>query len=202
VAAVAFASTPALQAHAGALTLVAVVPAALLAVVVLGPWLLDRVSPSSPTLQRAAAAMAVRLAELRRGLLVFRNASATSHALAAQLAAWGLQLLSLYALLVAFGLQAKAGIPAAAAVLTAVNVAGIVPVTPSNVGIFQAACVLVLVAWGVNADASLAYGILLQAIEFAVALALGLPALAGERGSFSHIRQIAEQMPEHPPKLG
>jgi phosphatidylinositol alpha-mannosyltransferase len=97
---------------------------------------------------------------------------------------------------VAFGLEDKAGLAAAAAVLTAVNVAGIVPVTPSNVGIFQAACVLVLAAWGIGSDAALAYGILLQAIEVAVALALGLPALAGEHISFSHLRQTAEHLPE------
>jgi phosphatidylinositol alpha-mannosyltransferase len=147
-------------------------------------------------LQRTATSLAVKLTELRRGLLVFRRASATSHALAAQLAAWALQLLSLYALLVAFDIQDTAGIAAAAAVLTAVNVAGIVPVTPSNIGIFQAACVLVLVAWGVGTNTSLAYGILLQGIEFGVALALGLPALAGERSSFRDLRRIAEQMPE------
>jgi phosphatidylinositol alpha-mannosyltransferase len=196
VAAIAFASTPALQAHAGALTLVAVVPAVMLALVILGPWLMERVSPRSPMLKKAASALALTLTELRRGLLVFRRVSATSHALSAQLAAWALQLLSLYALLVAFRLQDQAGIAAAAAVLTAVNVAGIVPVTPSNVGIFQAACILVLAAWGINTHTALAYGILLQAIEVAVALALGLPALAGERTSFGDIRRTAEHMPE------
>lgn len=196
VAAIAFASTPALQAHAGALTLVAAVPAVLLMLVILGPWLAERSSRRSPVLRKAASALAVRLTELRRGLLVFRRVSTTSHALSAQLAAWALQLLSVYALLVAFRLQDQAGVAAAAAVLTAVNVAGIVPVTPSNVGIFQATCVLVLAAWGIGADTALAYGLLLQAIEVAVALAVGLPALAGERTSFRDIRHTAEQMPE------
>ncbi len=196
VAAIAFASTPALRAHAGALTLVAVVPAVVLALVILGPWLMERVSPRSPMLKKAASGLALKLTELRRGLLVFRRVSAASHALSAQLAAWALQLLSLYALVVAFRLQDQAGIAAAAAVLTAVNVAGIVPLTPSNVGIFQAACVLVLAAWGISTHTALAYGILLQAIEVAVALALGLPALAGEHTSFRDIRQTAEQMPE------
>jgi phosphatidyl-myo-inositol alpha-mannosyltransferase len=196
VAAIAFASSPALQTHAGALILVAAVPAVLLVLVILGPWLAERSSPRSPVLQKAAAALAIRLTELRRGLLVFRRVSATSHALSTQLAAWGLQLLSVYALLVAFRLDDQAGVAAAAAVLTAVNVAGIVPVTPSNVGIFQAACVLVLAAWGIAADTALAYGILLQAIEVAVALALGLPALAGEHTSFRDIRRTAERMPQ------
>jgi phosphatidyl-myo-inositol alpha-mannosyltransferase len=202
VAAIAFASTPALQAHAGAMTLVAVVPAVLLVLVILGPSLVERTSPRSPMLRKAASAAALRLSELRRGLLVFRRVSATSHALSAQLAAWALQLLSVYALLVAFRLQDQAGIAAAAAVLTAVNVTGIVPVTPSNVGIFQAACVLVLAAWGIGTDTALAYGILLQGIEVAVALALGLPALAGEHTSFRDIRRRAENLPETPPLAG
>jgi phosphatidyl-myo-inositol alpha-mannosyltransferase len=193
VAAIALASTPAAQSHPGALTLVAAIPAALLILVLLGPWLAERASPRSAMLQKAASALALGLTELRRGLLVFRRVSATSHALSAQLAAWALQLLSLYALLVAFGLEERTGLAAAAAVLTAVNVAGIVPVTPSNVGIFQATCVLVLAAWGISTHTALAYGILLQAIEVAVALALGLPALAGERGSFREIRRTAER---------
>ncbi len=196
VAAIAFASTPALQAHAGALTLVAVVPAVLLTLVLVGPWAMEHVSPRSEMLKKAAAGLALKLTELRRGLFVFRRVSATSHALSAQLAAWALQLLSLYTLLVAFRLQDQAGIAAAAAVLTVVNVAGIVPLTPSNVGIFQAACVLVLAAWGISTHTALAYGILLQAIEVAVALALGLPALAGEHTSFKDMRKTAEQMPE------
>jgi phosphatidylinositol alpha-mannosyltransferase len=195
VAAIAFASSRALQAQTGAMTLVAVVPAVLLVLVLLGPSLMERASPRSPMLQKAATALAIRLTELRRGLRVFRRVSATSHALTAQLAAWALQLFSVYALLVAFGLEKQAGLAAAAGVLTAVNVAGIVPVTPSNVGIFQAACVLVLAAWGVSTEDALAYGILLQAIEVAVALALGLPALARERTSFRDIRETAEHMP-------
>jgi phosphatidyl-myo-inositol alpha-mannosyltransferase len=198
VAAIAFASSSALDAPSGALILIAVVPAVVLLLVILAPWLMERVSPRSPVLQKTASALAIKLTELRRGLLVFRRVPAASHALCAQLAAWALQLLSVYALLVAFGIQEEAGIAAAAAVLAAVNVAGIVPVTPSNVGIFQATCVLVLAAWGISTDTALAYGLLLQAIEVAVALVLGLPALAGERTSFRDIREKAERMPETP----
>jgi phosphatidyl-myo-inositol alpha-mannosyltransferase len=196
VATIAIAGTTAFEAHTGALTLVAVVPALLLAFVLLGPALVDRASPRSPMLQKAASALVVKLAELRRGLLVFRRVAATSHALLAQLGGWALQLLSVYALLVAFGLEDQAGFAAAAAVLTAVNVTGIVPVTPSNVGIFQATCVLVLAAWGVGSDDALAYGLLLQAIEVAVAVAIGLPALAREHTSFRDLRRTAERMPQ------
>ena len=44
----------------------------------------------------------------------------------------------------AFGLDGRAGAGAAAAVLFAVNVTAVIPATPANVGIFQAACVAVL----------------------------------------------------------
>ena len=51
---------------------------------------------------------------------------------------------SCWLLLVALGLDDRAGIGAAAAVLFAVNVTAVMPATPSNLGVFQAACVVVL----------------------------------------------------------
>ena len=50
------------------------------------------------------------------------------------------------------------------------------PPTPSNVGVFQAACLVVLAAYGVGAGPALAYGIILQAVEVLTALGLGIPA--------------------------
>ena len=69
---------------------------------------------------------------------------------------------------------------AAAAVLFAVNVTAALPATPSNIGVFQAACVAVLHAYGINHTDALAYGIILQAVEIATALAMGMPALVRE----------------------
>ena len=80
-------------------------------------------------------------------------------------------------LLVALGLDHHAGIGAAAAVLFAVNVTAALPATPSNLGVFQAACVAVLSAYGVSKTNAFAYGIILQAVEIATALAMGMPAL-------------------------
>ena len=67
-----------------------------------------------------------------------------------QLSAWAIQWLACYVLLVALGLDDHAGIGAAAAVLFAVNVTAALPATPSNLGVFQAACVAVLSAYGVG----------------------------------------------------
>src|SRR6185437_2240766 len=105
-----------------------------------------------------------------------------------QLLAWALQWLSCYSVLLALGLTHKAGLDAAAAVLLAVNVSAVLPATPSNIGVFQAACLVVLTAYGVGGSAGLAYGIILQAVEVLTALALGIPALLGEGLTWRDIR--------------
>ena len=82
----------------------------------------------------------------------------------------------------------RAGLGAAAAVLFAVNVTAVLPATPSNVGIFQAACVAVLAAYGVGYADALAYGIILQAVEIATAVVMGAPALVKEGLSWREVR--------------
>ena len=77
---------------------------------------------------------------------------------------------------------------AAAAILLAVNVSAVLPATPSNVGAFQAACLVVLAAYGVAAGPAIAYGIILQAVEVVTALALGVPALLAEGLTWRDIR--------------
>jgi phosphatidylinositol alpha-mannosyltransferase len=95
-----------------------------------------------------------------------------------------------YGDLLALGLPHRAGI-AAAAVLLAVNVTAIVPLTPSNVGVFQAACIAVLAVFGISSAHGLAYGLVLQAIEIGVAFALGLPSLVREGLSVGQLRELA-----------
>ena len=78
---------------------------------------------------------------------------------------------------------------AAAAVLFAVNVTAVLPATPANVGVFQAACVAVLVgAYHVSTPDAIAYGIVLQAVEVATALLMGVPALLNEGLSWRDVR--------------
>ena len=88
-------------------------------------------------------------------------------------------------------LDLHAGVGAAAAVLFAVNVTAVLPATPSNLGVFQAACVAVLSAYGVSHTDALAYGIVLQAVEIATAVTLGMPALLAEGMSFKDMRMRA-----------
>jgi phosphatidyl-myo-inositol alpha-mannosyltransferase len=87
------------------------------------------------------------------------------------------------------GLEGRAGIGACAAVLFAVNVTAVVPATPSNIGVFQLAVISVLTTgFGVGASDALAYGVILQAIEIATAVALGLPALVREGVTWGDMR--------------
>jgi phosphatidyl-myo-inositol alpha-mannosyltransferase len=121
------------------------------------------------------------LAGIRAGLVVFRSPRPALCAATLQFGAWALQCLSCYALLAAFGLDHRVGIEAAAAVLLAVNVTAVVPVTPSNLGVFQAACVVALSgAHAIRPAEDVAYGIVLQAVEIATAIAIGGPALVRE----------------------
>jgi phosphatidylinositol alpha-mannosyltransferase len=131
------------------------------------------------------------LGYVRGGLAVFRPLRRGVAITTLQLGAWGLQALAAYSLLRALNVGVSAPLATAAAILVAVNITAAVPVTPSNVGIFQAACIGVLAAAGVSSSLGLSYGLLLQAAELATAIALGLPAAAAELGyARRHARQL------------
>jgi phosphatidylinositol alpha-mannosyltransferase len=65
----------------------------------------------------------------------------------------------------------------------------VVPATPSNIGVFQLAVISVLTTgFGIGAADALAYGVILQAVEVATAVGLGLPALVREGMTWSDMR--------------
>jgi phosphatidyl-myo-inositol alpha-mannosyltransferase len=169
----------------------AAAPVIVLALVLAAPALvrsgLPKRSARVARWMRQARAAATRV---RRGLIVFRRPRLGSAAIAMQLGAWALQLVSCYVLMVALGLDTRgADFGAAAAVLFAVNVSAVLPLTPSNLGVFQAACVLVLNrAYGIGYADAFAYGIILQAVEVATAVVLGAPALVKEGLSWREVR--------------
>ena len=143
----------------------------------------------SGRVSRVARMIRDALLRVRRGLIVFRDPRRGPIAVGAQLSAWGIQLLAAYVLAAAMGLDGVMGIGGAAAVLFAVNVTAVVPATPSNIGVFQLAVISVLTTgFGVGAADALAYGVVLQAVEIATAVALGLPALVREGMTWSDVR--------------
>jgi phosphatidylinositol alpha-mannosyltransferase len=134
-------------------------------------------------------AVSAALGRMRHGLQVFCKPRLAGLAVTTQLVAWGLQLLSCWLLLAAVGLAGRIDLAGAAAVLFAVNLTALLPLTPANVGLFQAAVVAVLVGvYDVSAATALAYGIVLQATEIATAFIMGLPALAKEGISWKELR--------------
>jgi phosphatidylinositol alpha-mannosyltransferase len=190
LAAITFTSVPLLQGHASALEAVLAAPALVALLVFGGPPLLRLAQRSSNARIRGWAITLARLIRLaRQGLVVFASPRHGIAAVGAQLLAWALQWASCYMVVLALGLQHQATPVTAAAILLAVNVTAVLPATPSNVGVFQAACLVVLAAYGIGAGPALAYGIILQAIELLTALTLGIPALLREGMSWRDIRR-------------
>ncbi|MEA2124267.1 MAG: phosphatidyl-myo-inositol alpha-mannosyltransferase [Solirubrobacteraceae bacterium] len=171
----------------------AAAPLAICAIVIMGVSLgASRQHSRGPWAQGLSRAFGV-LSEARRGLAVFRRPRRCAAATGLQLAAWALQWIAciavLHALHVTTGGRESV---AAAAILLAVNVSAILPVTPANVGIFQAACVTVLAgSFHVGTAEAVGYGIVLQAVEVATAVACGVPALVGEGLTWHQARQRA-----------
>ncbi|HEV2981880.1 MAG TPA: lysylphosphatidylglycerol synthase transmembrane domain-containing protein [Solirubrobacteraceae bacterium] len=197
LAAITFSSVSIFQGHEAGVLGALAVPALLVLLVLTGPPLLRLASHSRvPRLRRAAQGVRRILALARTGLTVFTRPRHGIPAVGAQLLAWALQWGSCYMVVLALGLQDKATPATAAAILLAVNVSAVLPATPSNVGVFQAACLVVLAAYGVGAGQALAYGIILQAVELVTALALGAPALLAEGLTWRDIRSAPGEATE------
>jgi phosphatidyl-myo-inositol alpha-mannosyltransferase len=169
------------------LFLFSLAPLLLLIAVILAPMVVRR--NGSGRAARVVAATRAALVQVRSGLHVFRDPRRAPLAIGAQLTAWALQLLACFVLFNALGLRVEHQLAAAAAVLFAVNVTAVVPATPANVGVFQLATISVLTTgFGVGAADALAYGIVLQAVEIATAVVLGVPALVREGVTWSDMR--------------
>jgi phosphatidylinositol alpha-mannosyltransferase len=188
--AVMFSSVNLFSGHQQALLIAAIAPLVLLLAVLLAPIVL-KFGPGGSRSSRIFLALAqVRdaMVRVRAGLSVFRRPKLGAAATLAQLGAWGLQWMSCYILLAALGL-AHTSIAAAAAVLFAVNITAVLPATPANLGVFQAACAAVLHSgWHVGYGDGVAYGVILQAVEVTTAVLMGMPALVKEGMSWREVR--------------
>jgi phosphatidylinositol alpha-mannosyltransferase len=189
--AVMFSSVDLFNGHQNALVIAAIAPLVLLFIVLLAPFVL-RHGGGAGRFGRLQALMAQArgaMARVRAGLVVFRRPKLGAVAAGAQLGAWALQWMSCYILLVALGLNHQAGVAAAAAVLFAVNITAVLPATPANLGVFQAACAAVLhTGWHVGLGTGVAYGVILQAVEVSTAILMGAPALLKEGMSWREVR--------------
>jgi phosphatidylinositol alpha-mannosyltransferase len=188
--AVSFTSVPLPSGHIAAIATALALPLAVCVLVIVGPRLLALGRRSRSARIAGAANTIARLLDLaRQGLVVFARPRYGASAILSQLLAWALQWLACYMVILALGLESQANMAAAAAILLAINLSAILPATPSNVGVFQAACLVVLAAYGVGAGKALAYGIILQAVEVVTAIGLGMPALLKEGLSWRDLRR-------------
>ena len=127
----------------------------------------------------------------RQGLAVLKAPLPLTGAIVLQCLGWLMQLLAVWAAMQAFGIDAP--LPAAGLVLVLMNIATIVPLWPGNVGLVQAAVALPLRNYGVPYATGFAYGLVLQALEMACGVGLGLLALAREGISFAVLRRMEEE---------
>jgi len=187
---IAFSTVHIFDDHHGALVAVAIAPVVVLLLVLALPLVLNATGTERfARLHAVTRPMRRAMYDVRAGLRVFREPRAAAAATLFQLSAWVLQCLSCFILFAALGLDDRVGLGAAAAVLLAVNVTAVLPATPSNLGVFQAACVAVLTgAFGVSTADALGYGIVLQAVEIATAVVMGMPALLKEGLSWRDVR--------------
>jgi len=189
-----FSSVDLFSGHHTALLVAAIAPVTLLLLVLIAPVALGAAtrSGSRSRLARVNALLTQArgaLTKVRAGLAVFRRPRLGAIATLTQLAAWAMQLLSCYVLLVALGLDHRAGIAAAAAVLFAVNITAVLPATPANLGVFQAACAAVLhTGWHIGYGDGVAFGVILQAVEVSTAILMGMPALVTEGMSWREVK--------------
>jgi phosphatidyl-myo-inositol alpha-mannosyltransferase len=184
-----FSSVDLFNGHQDALLFAAVAPLTLLLMVLMAPLILRHGGGRFRRLHALVAQARRGMTRVRDGLLVFRRPKLGAIATVAQLGAWALQWASCYILLVALGLNHQAGWAAAAAVLFAVNITAVLPATPANLGVFQAACAAVLhTGWHVGLGTGVAYGVILQAVEVSTAILMGTPALLKEGMSWREVR--------------
>jgi uncharacterized protein (TIRG00374 family) len=88
------------------------------------------------------------------------------------LVAWALQAITYHVAALATGLQVS--FAASAVAMLAVNLSFLLPLTPGNVGVFQAVYALTMGAFGISSNAAIATALLLQALQILPMTALAL----------------------------
>ncbi len=152
---------------------------ALLATLVVGFWLRGEavVSASIGRLLPAAAREKLLsvLRSARAGLDILPNRRLVATVFAATLGLWFLPVLSSYVMILGFGFELP--FSAALVVFVAIGVGTALPHPPGMFGVFQIASVIALGLFGVPKAEALAYGLLLNAVQFLTLVAQGLVAL-------------------------
>ena len=124
------------------------------------------------------------------GMRVIPNPRLLLAVFVVSLALWFLPILSSYIMIRAFDLNAP--FSAALVVFIFVGFGTALPNLPGMIGPYQYACQLALGLFGVSDVDGLAYGLVLNAVQFLTLIAQGLLALPITGVSFAEIRQARE----------
>jgi uncharacterized membrane protein YbhN (UPF0104 family) len=143
-----------------------------------------------PMMSEGVGSMRQLVGMARNGLAVLKQPLPLAGAILLQCGGWLMQLLAVYVAMQAFGIDAP--LPAAGLVLVLMNIATIIPLWPGNVGLVQAAVAVPLRNYGVPYSTGFAYGLVLQALEMACGVGLGLIALAREGISVAMLRRMSD----------
>ena len=127
---------------------------------------------SAPTASTRSGRLRLHLRRFVTGIVEIPTASRVIPALAISLVAWALQAITYHFTALATGLPVT--FAASAVAMLAVNLSFLVPLTPGNVGVFQAVYALTMAAYGVPSDAAVATALLLQALQILPMTALAL----------------------------
>jgi len=142
----------------------------------------DRTHLDSPAAARRLWTM------VRHGLGVMHRPAAAAAAIVFQLIGWLCQLFAVWLAMKAFSIDVD--LAAAGLVLVLMNMAGIIPLWPGNVGLLQVAIATPLVGYGIPYAQGFAFGLGLQVIEASVGIGFGLLFLGREGLSFAALRRM------------
>lgn len=137
------------------------------------------------------------LARFSEGQQALRSPVRVAALLLTTSASWISQLVAVYLSLFAFHLEDSVGMMGALLLLILINVAGALPATPGNVGVFQLATVLpLMLTYGIGEADALAFSIGLQAIEGSIGLGVGSAFLLREHLSFRQVKSESISLEE------
>ncbi len=132
------------------------------------------------------------LAAITDGMRILPNPGLLLAVFAVSLTLWFLPILSSYIMIRAFDLSAP--FSAALVIFIFISFGTALPNLPGMIGPYQYACQLALGIYGVSDADGLAYGLVLNAVQFLTLIGQGLIALPIAGVSFSDIRQAGDRL--------
>lgn len=150
---------------------------------------MDRHGEGHSWFKRQGVRMHGALARFSDGQKTLRSPLRVIVLLFTTLSSWIAQLLAIWCSLMAFHLGGELGITGALLLLILINIAGALPATPGNIGVFQLATVIPMMrVYGIGEHEALAFSIGLQAIEGSIGLGIGSAFLFREHLTLKEVK--------------